>query len=49
MFAWTPVLYNDVLLFVISAERNDEVSTMASNSSEDEVQVKDEARDKGKK
>ena len=49
MFAWTSVIYNDVLLFVISAERSDEISTMASNSSEEEVQVKDEARDKGKK
>ena len=49
MFAWTSVIYNDVLFFVISAERSDEISTMASNSSEEEVQVKDEARDKGKK
>ena len=49
MFAWTSVIYNDVLLFVINAESSDEISTMASNNSEEEVQVKDEARDKGKK
>ena len=49
MFAWTSVTYNDVLFFAISAERSDEISTMASNSSGEDVKVKDEARDKGKK